>query len=155
MKFKWWSTGLFILMSGISLLLFWIGSSINAGFISPISLWVILLALLLPSVAVYYYSKKYSQRMEELIRSIGQIAQGNFRRFSNSDAIDELGRIFTGLNDLSWQMETVQKKELEESNKMETLLTSMHEGVIVLDQVGRIVIFTAAENFFNRSKVRS
>jgi two-component system phosphate regulon sensor histidine kinase PhoR len=151
MKFKWWSTGLFILMNGISLLLFWIGSSINAGFISPISLWVILLALLLPSVAVYYYSKKYSQRMEELIRSIGQIAQGNFRRFSNSDAIDELGRIFTGLNDLSWQMETVQKKELEESNKMETLLTSMHEGVIVLDQVGRIVIINpAAEKFFNR-----
>ena len=48
-------------------------------------------------------------------------------------------------------MEIVVKRGSQEANKMEAILTGMQEGVVALDQVGRIVLVNrAAEKFFNR-----
>ncbi|HWQ88928.1 MAG TPA: ATP-binding protein [Desulfitobacteriaceae bacterium] len=151
MKIKWRFTGLFIVMNILSLFLFWLGINISSGFSLPaVGVGNIILALLLPVGVVYFYFNNYSRRMAQLIRMTGQISEGNFGKIHHSDSRDELGQIFVILNDLSRQVEIALKKGYQEANKMDAILTSMQEGVIILDQVGRIVIVNpAAEKFFN------
>jgi two-component system phosphate regulon sensor histidine kinase PhoR len=151
MKIKWRFTGLFIAANALSLFLFWLGINISSAFTAPeVGLSNIFLALLIPAGAVFYYFSNYSRRMEQLIRMTGQISEGKFGKVYHPDSADELGQIFTKLNDLSLQVEIALKKGYQEANKMDAILTSMQEGVIILDQVGRIIIVNpAAEKFFN------
>lgn len=139
-------------MAGLSLLLFWVGQSAFVGSVGiKVDPWVVVLALLFPGGAVYFYLLRLSQRLEKLVQATKYIAQGNFERISFLDSTDELGKIAGELNSLSRQVEIVVKKGSQEANKMEAILTGMQEGVVALDQVGRIVLVNrAAEKFFNR-----
>ncbi|MHB8124301.1 MAG: HAMP domain-containing sensor histidine kinase [Desulfitobacteriaceae bacterium] len=152
MSIKWRLTGFFILIAGLSLLLFWVGESAFMGSMGIIvDPWVVILALLIPGGAGYFYFLRLSQRLEKLVQATKYIAQGNFERISFLDSNDELGKIAGELNSISRQVEIVVKKGSQEANKMEAILTGMQEGVVALDQVGRIVLVNrAAEKIFNR-----
>ncbi|MBP1759440.1 MAG: signal transduction histidine kinase [Firmicutes bacterium] len=152
MSIKWRLTGLFLGMTGLSLLLFWVGESarlVSGGHRSDVG--VIILALLLPSGVVYFFSSQLTRRMEKLHFATQRIARGDFGQIDLSDSSDELGQFLIELNSLSRHVEMIVQKGTQEAQKMEAILAGMQEGVVAVDHVGRVVLVNAAaERIFER-----
>lgn len=145
MSIKWRLTGLFIGMTGLTLLLFWVGESVRLGSIGqPIDFGVVLFALLLPAGVVYFYASQLSRRMESLHFATQRIARGDFGRINFSDSTDEIGQFTVELNNLSRQVEMIVQNGTQEAHKMEAILGGMQEGVVAVDHVGRVVLVNAA-----------
>lgn len=152
MSIKWRLTGLFLGMTGLSLLLFWVGESVRiASNMQRIDFGVIFLAVCLPAGAVYFYTSQLSRRMEKLYFATQRIARGDFEHIHLSDSTDELGQFTTELNSLSRHVEMMVQNGTQEAHKMETILAGMQEGVVAVDHVGRVVLVnSAAERIFER-----
>jgi len=152
MSIKWRLTGLFIVMTGLSLLLFWVGESVRiATNVQRTDFGVIVLALSLPAGVVYFYTSQLSRRMEILHFATQRIARGDFEHIQLSDSTDELGQFTTELNSLSRHVEMIVQNGTQEAYKMETILAGMQEGVVAVDHVGRVVLVnSAAEKIFER-----
>ena len=152
MSIKWRLTALFIGMTGLSLLLFWVGESVRiASNGQQIDFGVIFLAVGLPAGIVYFYSSQLSRRMEKLHFATQRIARGDFEHIHLSDSNDELGQFTTELNSLSRHVEMIVQNGTQEAHKMETILAGMQEGVVAVDHVGRVVLVnSAAEKIFER-----
>ncbi|AET70204.1 PAS domain S-box [Desulfosporosinus orientis DSM 765] len=154
MSLRWRLTGLFLGMTGLSLLLFWVGDSARlvAGK-QQSDLGVAILALLLPAGVVFFYANQLTRRMEKLHASTQRIASGDFEHINLSDSTDELGQFTIELNSLSRHVEKMVQDGTQEAHKMETILAGMEEGVVAVDHVGRIVLVNAAaERIFERQK---
>jgi two-component system phosphate regulon sensor histidine kinase PhoR len=154
MKIKWRLTGLFLGMTGLSLLLFWVGESARYGSAGqPVDIKVLILALVLPAGIVYFYSSQLSRRLEKLHFATQRIARGDFERIDFTDSSDEIGEFTVELNNLSRHVEMIVQNGTQEANKMEAILAGMQEGVVAVDHVGRIVLVNAAaEKIFERQK---
>ncbi len=152
MSIKWRLTGLFLGMTGLSLLLFWVGESarvVSGG--QRINLGVIILALILPAGVVYFYTSQLTRRMEKLHFATQRIARGDFEHIYLSDSTDEIGQFTVELNNLSRHVEMIVQNGTQEAHKMEAILAGMQEGVVAVDHVGRVVLVNAAaERIFKR-----
>jgi two-component system phosphate regulon sensor histidine kinase PhoR len=157
MSIKWRLTGLFIVMTGLSLLLFWVGESVSiASNTQQIDFGVIFLAVCLPAGVVYFYTSQLSRRMEKLHFATQRIARGDFEHIHLSDSTDELGQFTMELNSLSHHVEMIVQNGTQEAYKMETILAGMQEGVVAVDHVGRVVLVnSAAERIFERQGTNS
>lgn len=154
MSIKWRLTGLFLGMTGLSLLLFWVGESVRLiSGRQQIDLGVIILALLLPAGIVYLYTSQLIRRMEKLHFATQRIARGDFGQIDLSDSTDEIGQFTVELNSLSRHVEMIVQNGTQEAQKMEAILAGMQEGVVAVDHVGRVVLVNAAaERIFERQK---
>ena len=148
MKIKWRLTGLFLIMTALSLLLFWVGESVKSGGTGALKVdfEVVLLALCLPAGAVYMYARYLSRRLEKLLLAAQRIAGGNFERIDFTDSTDEIGEFTSELNNLSRHVELIVKTGTQEAHKMEAILAGMQEGVVSVDHVGQVVLVNAAAN---------
>lgn len=154
MSIKWRLTGLFLGMTGLSLLLFWVGESVRLVSGGQRTDWgVILLALVFPAGVVYFYTSQLIRRMEKLQFAIQQISRGNFEHILLSDSTDEIGQLTVELNSLSRHVELIVQNGTQEAQKMEAILAGMQEGVVAVDHLGRVVLVNAAaERIFGRQK---
>ena len=152
MSIKWRLTGLFLGMTGLALLLFWVGQSARLGPAGlQIDFGVVFLALCFPVVAVYLYSSQLSRRLEKLHLATQRIAGGDFESIDYSDSTDEIGEFTAQLNSLSRHVQMIVQNGTQEAQKMEAILAGMQEGVVAVDQVGRVVLVNAAaERIFER-----
>jgi len=152
MSIKWRLTGLFIVMTGLSLFLFWVGESVRiASNTQQVDFAFIVIAVCLPAGVVYLYANQLSRRMEKLHFATQRIARGDFEHTLLSDSTDELGQFTTELNSLSRHVEMIVQNGTQEAHKMETILAGMQEGVVAVDHVGRVVLInSAAERIFER-----
>ncbi|MHB1652136.1 MAG: ATP-binding protein [Desulfitobacteriaceae bacterium] len=152
MRLKWRLTGLFLVMTGLALLLFWVGeSALNGSSTHQVDIWVILLALIFPGATVYVYANRLSNQVQKVLLSAQRLSQGNFARVFSPDSSDELGELADEINRLSRHIENMIQTTTQESHRVEALLTGMQEGVVALDHVGRVVLLnSAAEKIFRR-----
>ncbi len=152
MSIKWRLTALFIGMTGLSLLLFWVGESVRlAAGEQQINVGVVVLALCLPAGVVYLYVSQLSRRMEILHFATQRIARGDFGHIYLSDSTDELGQFTEELNSLSRHVERIVQNGTQEAHKMEAILAGMQEGVVAVDHMGQVVLVNAAaEKIFER-----
>lgn len=152
MGIKWRLTGLFIVMTGLALLMFWVGESASVGASGlPIDYGVTFFAICLPAGVVYLYTSRLARRLEKLHFTTQRIARGDFERVNYSDSTDEIGQFSMELNSLSRHVEMIVQKGTQEAHNMETILAGMQEGVVALDHVGRVVLVnSAAEKIFAR-----
>lgn len=152
MSIKWRLTGLFLGMTGLGLLLLWVGESARLGPAGQqIDFGVVFLALCFPVAAVYFYSSQLSRRLEKLHFATQRIARGDFERIDFPDSTDEIGEFTAELNSLSRHVEMIVQKGTQEAHKMEAILAGMQEGVVAVDHVGRVVLVNAAaEKIFER-----
>ncbi|AFM42624.1 PAS domain S-box [Desulfosporosinus acidiphilus SJ4] len=147
MSIKWRLTGLFLVMTGLSLLLFWVGECVKLNPVGQqVDFEVALLALCFPAGAVYAYSSYLSRRLEKLHLATQRIAKGNFERIDFADSTDEIGEFTAELNSLSRHVEMIVQNGTQEAHKMEAILAGMQEGVVSVDHVGRVVLVNAAAN---------
>jgi len=139
-------------MTGLALLLFWVGESVSLGPAGQqVNLGVAFLALCLPVGAVYFYSSQLARRLEKLHVTTQRIARGDFECLDFSDSSDEIGEFTAELNSLSRHVEMIVQKGTQEANKMEAILAGMQEGVVAVDHIGRVVLVNAAaEKIFDR-----
>ncbi|WP_088228537.1 HAMP domain-containing sensor histidine kinase [Desulfosporosinus sp. FKB] len=147
MSIKWRLTGLYIVMTALSLLLFWVGESVKLKTIGQqIDIEVVILAICFPAGAVYVYASYLAKRLEKLHLATQRIARGNFERIDFADSTDEIGEFTAELNSLSRHVEMIVQSGTQEAHKMEAILAGMQEGVVSVDHVGRVVLVNAAAN---------
>jgi len=126
MSIKWRLTGIFIVMTGLSLLLFWVGESVRSvSNTQRIDFGVILFAVGLPAGVVYLYTSQLSRRMEKLYFATQRIARGDFEHIHLSDSTDELGQFTTELNSLSRHVEMIQGKPVLPKRRFKAKLTQL------------------------------
>lgn len=153
MRIKWFVIGLYLLVSSLSLLLFWLGAQVQTGIRLDVDFGALALAILLPGAIVYFFASHYGERIERINSAIKGITQGQFQPTNLPEYSNELGALSKEIINLGQQVKLSMLNNRQEAQKIQAILAGMQEGVISLDHVGRIVLLNrAAEKFFGRDQ---
>jgi two-component system phosphate regulon sensor histidine kinase PhoR len=144
MKIKWRITGFYLLVNSLSLLLLWLGIWSNAGLELHVDLITVVLAIFLPGGIIYFLAHYFGERIESIYKSVRAVSQGKFHTLYLPDSSDELGKLSTEIVSLAQQIKGSIQRNTQEAQKIQAILTGMQEGVVSLDQVGRIVLVNSA-----------
>jgi PAS domain S-box-containing protein len=111
-----------------------------------------IIILLLVGLIFFYlgrrwYSRQVSRSLRELRMFIKGLSQGDFTRRAPPEAKGELGRIARELNLLSDNLQNRLRDIRRSDQQLESILHSMQEGVIVLNQDERIVFVNDAAGY--------
>jgi two-component system phosphate regulon sensor histidine kinase PhoR len=143
---------LYFCLGSLVLAIFFLGERVPTRTFE-INWFIAVLALVLPGIWAYFAVASYYNRLERVRQSARSLARGDYDNVVYPDAADELGMIASELYLLKREIESNIQNATQEGRKMEAIIKSMREGVIVLDHVGRIVLFNrAAEEIFDCSQ---
>lgn len=136
--------GIYLLVNSLSLLLFWLGVRANSEWAVHVDPITVLLVIVLPGGIVYFFSRRLSERIETIYRAAKAVSQGKFQSLFLPDSSDELGQLSNEIVNLAQQIKGNIQKNIQEAQKIQAILTGMQEGVVALDQVGRVVLMNRA-----------
>lgn len=152
-RIKWLVIGLYLLVSSLSVLLFWLGVQVQTGIRLDVDYGALALAILLPGAIVYFFASKYGERIERINSALKGITEGQFQPTHLSEYPDELGALSREIINLGQQIKLTMLNNRQDAQKIQAILSGMQEGVISLDHVGRIVLLNrAAEKFFGKTQ---
>ncbi len=103
-----------------------------------------LAAVILASILGYFYSLHLSSPIKEMTGIAKKMSGGDFSQRIKTDAKDEIGQLGNSLNYLSQHLQETMSILKEEKENFESMVTSMHEGVVGVDSLGCVVYFNAA-----------
>lgn len=153
MKIKWQITAVYFLLNSLSLLLFWLVIRAGTGVDLQLDFMAVLLAIILPSGIVCFMAHHFGERIEKMFCTVKAISQGQFRSLYMLDSTNELGRLSSEIVSLAQQIKGSIQKNTQEAQKIQAILEGMQEGVVSLDQVGRIVLVNhAAEKILGKNQ---
>lgn len=156
MSIKWKILIVYLTAVSFSFFLFVLGEQAVNGEKFIIDWGTLILAILLPAGIIYYLTHRLSYQLKKLYNTAHSISKGDFDNFSevyNLDSSNELGKIGIEMITVAQQFRVNLQKNMQEAEKVQTILASMQEGVVALDQVGRVVLNnTAAESIFTFTK---
>ncbi|HHW02973.1 MAG TPA: cell wall metabolism sensor histidine kinase WalK [Thermoanaerobacterales bacterium] len=117
---------------------------------------VIVIAAILSAIAALFLSIRFSSRIvapiREMIRVTKEFSKGNFTRLIHTGFNDELGQLGDALNFMAARLEKSVQELDDRTTKMEAILSGMVDGVIAVDNTGRILLVNPmAEKIFNIS----
>lgn len=114
-----------------------IDSMLSAAWRIPLLVWAI---LLLPMViATYFTTRSLTEPLERLRQMTAKVASGDLTHRTSIHRNDELGELAEALNSMAAQLETRERELKAETERSGQVLSAMTEGVIVLDEEGRLV----------------
>ena len=103
-----------------------------------ISIWVLVI------LGAVFNALTITRPVKELLRGVRSIAQGNFNARIDLPVGGELGELLTGFNAMASQLEAYDAANIEELTaaqvKQQSLIATMADGAILLDEEGRIVL---------------
>ncbi|KUO60721.1 MAG: hypothetical protein APF84_16065 [Gracilibacter sp. BRH_c7a] len=116
--------------------------------------WELLIPLVLFSgMIMYLYADKLAKRMDGINTKIGMIVKGHYKFEISPLEKDELGKIENELNQLAKHNQGIIKREKQEAITIQTILSGIKEGVILLDRLGKIILVNSAiEEMFGRNQ---
>lgn len=156
MNIKWRILSVYLIATSFSLFLFLLGEKAVNRQTFVFDWATFILAILLPGGVVYYLTNRFSLKLRKLSMTARSISKGDFVDSNDVyflDSSDELGEIGKEMITVAQQFKINLQKNTQEAEKVQTILASMQEGVIALDQVGRVVLSnTAAESIFAYSE---
>ncbi|MDO8683752.1 MAG: ATP-binding protein [Armatimonadota bacterium] len=82
--------------------------------------------------------------ISKMNRMAKKIAEGEFDQQVSIDSHDEVGEFAQSFNQMAQKVREIMDAMIEDKDKMETILTTMADGIIVTDETGRIVLFNPA-----------
>lgn len=91
------------------------------------------------AATVYLWAKHYTRRLEELLPVAQAAASGNLEQQATILTGDEVGRLAGYLNEIILRWRASLRLVSQEKEQLDAILTSMSDGVIAVDQVGRVV----------------
>lgn len=118
---------------------------------------IIMVAALLSGLVALLFSVRFSRRIvspiKEMIQVTKEISRGNFTRVSRIKYQDELGQLEKAFNFMAEKLKQSLDDLDDRTTKMEAILSSMVDGVLAVDEHGKIILVNpVAEKMFNIDK---
>lgn len=153
MKIRATLTIIAVFLASISFIIFYLVE--NAGIYGVHFGWELMIPIVLFSAMIMYlYSDKLVKRMENINNNIEMIINGSYKFDIPLIEKDELGKIEEELTKLARYNQGILKREKQEAKTIQTILSGIKEGVILLDRLGKIVLVNAAiEEMFSRNQM--
>lgn len=111
--------------------------------LAPVTLMTLLAAFAATALA-WWYARRFGARVERLVRFSERVAQGDFRPESAAPSADELDALLDSLNRTASALRASFESLTAEKKQGATILSSMVEGVAVLDRDLRIQYLNGA-----------
>ncbi|MBF0521750.1 MAG: PAS domain-containing protein [Candidatus Omnitrophica bacterium] len=102
-------------------------------------LWALLLAFALAILLSFWTSLFISKPVRELSAIAKGIAQGYFTKHSHIRTNDEIQDLSDAINEMSDQIKLRMKEVISNKSKLETVLLSMFDGLMVVDAKGQVL----------------
>ncbi|KGG11932.1 MULTISPECIES: HAMP domain-containing sensor histidine kinase [Prochlorococcus] len=103
-----------------------------------ISIWVLVI------IGAVFNALTITRPVRELLSGVKEIAQGNFKSRISLPVRGELGELLNGFNAMASQLEDYDAANIEELKaaqvKQQSLIATMADGAILLDEEGKIVL---------------
>nr|YP_009732194.1 drug sensory protein A [Gracilaria spinulosa]QHS70652.1 drug sensory protein A [Gracilaria spinulosa] len=121
--------------------------------IRDLSIFVFVLVWLMLFIGVAFNALAMAVPQKQLLLGIQNIASGNFYQRLNLPNNGELGVLFTSFNEMAEKLQSYEKKNVDkiisEKNKLETIVSIIEDGTILVDAELRILFVnkTAQEIF--------
>lgn len=119
--------------------------------------WPIVLAIYLLSVVIFLFTVDGSVRqISDINQMVKEFAGGNLSPTVFLTADNELSELNNSLHEMAENLDQYLKKAVQERDRMETILTSMVEGVLAFDPCGRLILMNkTAEDMLSISFLES
>ena len=99
-----------------------------------------LIAIISAIVIGLYFANSITQPIRQMVSAAQEIANEKFSQKIRVESHDELQKLGEALNTMSSKLESRFRDIQEEKNRLETILGSMTEGVMVLDNKGKVAL---------------
>jgi two-component system phosphate regulon sensor histidine kinase PhoR len=114
-----------------------IDAMLAASWRIPLIVWAV---LLLPTVAFgYFLTRAITRPLERLRHMTAKVAAGEFAHRTSVHRKDELGELADSLNAMASQLETRDAQLTAETERLSEVLTSMSDGVLLVEADGRLL----------------
>jgi two-component system, OmpR family, phosphate regulon sensor histidine kinase PhoR len=127
-------------------------TEVNRSVNSSIALisWATALAALLVILATFFITRKLTHPIRQVTRAAIRISAGDLDQQIVVDSLDELGRLGRAFNRMSSHLKDTMTTLSAEKNKLNTVLSTLTDGVVITDSRGQIMLANpAAEALFN------
>ncbi len=103
-------------------------------------LYAALAAIVLSTIVGLYMSKSISSPLQQMNRAALEVAGGNYRQQVQVTSNDEVGQLAQTFNYMSSTLQETVDALSQEKTKLENIMLSMSEGVVAVDDSGRIIL---------------
>jgi len=111
---------------------------------------------LIVGILSLYISRRISKPLEDMRFGVEKFTEGELSYRLNEPSSKEMGRLTAALNQMAAQLNEKIKTIVEQKNEQEAVLESMVEGVIAVDNDGKILnLNQAAANLFHIDAAKS
>nr|YP_010196089.1 drug sensory protein A [Gracilaria caudata]UAD83486.1 drug sensory protein A [Gracilaria caudata] len=122
--------------------------------IRDLSIFVFVLVWLMLFIGVTFNTLAIAVPQKQLLLGIQNIASGNFHQRLNLPANGTLGVLFVNFNEMAEKLQSYEKKNVDkiisEKNKLETIVSIVADGTILVDAELRILFVNkTAQDIFN------
>jgi len=98
------------------------------------------IAIILATVIAFYFTKQISLPLKNMNEAALSMAKGNYRTVIEPVGDDEIGELGTSLNFLATRLDSNITELQQEKGKLESIMQSVNEGLVAVDQEGRIIL---------------
>lgn len=109
-------------------------------------LGMLLLAFILSLIFTFIISFIISRPLEEMAKVARNLAKGDFSKKLFFFTQDEIGDLSRALSYMSDQIKDKIEKIERENTKLDAILSSMFEGIMVVDKIGKILLVNTSLN---------
>ena len=114
-----------------------IDATLVASWRVPLIVWAI---LLLPILGVgYLFTRGITRPLGRLRRMAVQVASGDLASRTGVKTKDELGELAVALNEMASELQSRVRRLAAEEERSNELLNSMSDGVVLIDEDGRLI----------------
>lgn len=120
-------------------------AAVSLGLAPLLNVWVNLMIVFILAFGMgYILSRRIAGPLNEITDMFRRMAQGEQGRRVQTHTRDEIAELGASFNRMADELETKMTNLSEEKNRLSAILTSMTEGVMVLDRHGTILLVNAA-----------
>lgn len=113
-------------------------------------IFAIITGIIICSILAFLYVNIFTQPIRQLTKVATNIALGQYDKRINISTKDEIGQLGHAFNLMAGRLEDTIKDLRDKKNKLESILTSMDDGVIVVDNHEKVILINpAARNMFS------
>jgi two-component system phosphate regulon sensor histidine kinase PhoR len=114
-----------------------------AGFRRTVA-WTTLIVTLLALLVAFLVTRSFTRTIRRMSAFSEEIAEGNFGAKVYVPGRDELGRLAASLNRMSEKARNLFAQAASRQEELQGILTSMQEGLVVIDKMEKIVLANPA-----------
>lgn len=108
-------------------------------------------SILITIIIGFLASKTVTSSIEKMNLQVKQMGQGNYNPIVGVNTNDEIGDLAKVFNGISQKIRDEQETTESERRKLETIISSMMDGIIATDNSGKIVLInSSAENLLQK-----